>query len=96
MIITEMNRGKKIDFRLEGYKLILGGEIIIRLDKYQKDHVIEKDIMSNGDGQLVIGAGDYYVAQVVIPATEYTDDKTKKPLDTDNVELKLFSVEGIM
>lgn len=77
--------------------------------------------MADNEGNLVIGNGRFYVAQVVIPAAEYyetaeTEEKNatdsesaetktenaetvenkKKPLDTNDVELRLFSIEGIM
>jgi hypothetical protein len=112
MKITEMNTGKKIGCELKNYKLTFNDELTINLDRYQRDYEVTKDIMADSEGNLVIGNGRFYVAQIVIPPAEYEEaayedesekaedsenvTRTKKPLDTDDVELKLFSIEGII
>jgi hypothetical protein len=111
MKIVEMNGGEKADYSLKKNKLTINDEITLNLDKCQRDYEVRKDIMTDGDGSLIIGAGRYYVAQIVIPATEYeetesaSDDeeggekqstRVAKPLNTDEVELMLFGIEGIL
>lgn len=112
MIVTEMNAGRKIEYSTRKTKLDLGdGALIVDLARWQKDYPVEKDIMADREGDLGIGSGAFYVAQVEIPAIEYseetetvTDDEgnesetvvtTPLPLDMDKVELRLFSIEGI-
>lgn len=120
MKIVEMNAGTKVDYELNGYKLTFNDELTIRLDKYQRDYEVVKDIMADNEGFLVIGDGRFYVAQVVIPETQYDETvemvekteidpesgeevtkeveeitRTKIALNTDNVELRLFSIDGM-
>jgi hypothetical protein len=115
MKIVEMNTGEKVSYSLKKNMLTLNDEITISLDKYQRDYEVVKDVMADGDGALVIGTGRYYVAQIVIPASEYDEEvveaseatsdngqasesisRTKKPLNTDDVELRLFTIEGVL
>lgn len=120
MKIVEMNAGTKVDYELNGYKLTFNDELTIRLDKYQRDYEVVKDIMADNEGFLVIGDGRFYVAQVVIPETQYDETvemvekteidpesgeevtkeveeitRTKIALNTDNVELRLFNIDGM-
>lgn len=112
MIVTEMNVGQKTDYALRRTKLDFGdGALTVDLARWQKDYTVTKDIMADREGDLGIGSGAFYVAQVEIPPIEYeeqtetvTDGEgnesenvvlTPLPLDTDKVELRLFSIEGI-
>lgn len=122
MNVIEMNDGRKVDYALRKTKLTFAeGALTIDLARYQRDHTVTKDIMADGDGNLLVGAnGRYYVAQVEIPPIEYeetvveaepmpaaegedqdggtetrtTVERTAKPLDTDEVTLRLWSVAG--
>lgn len=108
MKVVEKNTGRKIDYELRGYKLsFYDDEIVIRLDRYQRDEIITLDIMADNQGYLVMAKGRYYVAQVEIPARKYEEiiegegeDQQIRyepiPLDTDDVTLYLFSIEGIL
>lgn len=122
MNIIEMNEGSKIDYTLKGTKLTLGDAIMLALHKYQRDWPVTVDVMADADGNLVIGPnGRFYVAQVEIPATAYTETevepeapaegdentgtpgtenrptitRTPNPLNTADVVLRLFSIDGI-
>ncbi len=111
MNVVEMSSGTKVNYSLTGTKLDFGdGALTIDLARYQKDYDVEKDIMADREGDLLIGTGSFYVAQVLIPATTYTettetttDDegnevetvtRTANALDTDDVTLRLFSIDG--
>lgn len=120
MNIIEMNDGRKVDYALRKTKLTFAdGALTIDLARYQRDYTVTKDIMADGDGNLLVGAnGRYYVAQVEIPPIEYeetvveaepmpaaesegdgtetrtTVERTAKPLNTDEVTLRLWSVAG--
>ena len=108
MKVVEKNTGRKIDYELRGYKLsFYDDEIVIRLDRYQRDETITLDIMADNQGFLVMSKGRYYVAQVEIPKREYQEIIEGEgedqqihyepiPLDTDDVTLYLFSIEGIL
>lgn len=96
-------RGTKLSFA--------DGELTLDLARYQQDDPVTRDIMVDGEGYLTNGRGRYYAAQVEIPAKEYeeipvesgesgdeTDGGTERralELNTDDVTLYLFSIEGI-
>ena len=108
MKVVEKNTGRKIDYELRGYKLSFADdEIVLRLDRYQRDETITLDIMADNQGFLVMSKGRFYVAQVEIPARQYkeiTEGEGEEqetrfepiPLNTDDVTLYLFSIEGIL
>lgn len=88
------------------------GELTIDLARYQQDDPVTRDIMVDSEGYLTNGRGRYYVAQVEIPAKEYEEipvedgesgdemdggtERRALPLNTDDVTLYLFSIEGIL
>lgn len=88
------------------------GELTIDLARYQQDDPVTRDIMVDSEGYLTNGRGRYYVAQVEIPAKEYEEipvedgesgdemdggtERRALPLNTDDVTLHLFSIEGIL
>lgn len=88
------------------------GELTIDLARFQQDDPVTRDIMVDSEGFLTNGRGRYYVAQVEIPAKEYEEipvedgesgdemdggtERRALPLDTDDVTLYLFSIEGIL
>lgn len=113
MKIVQMNPGRKIDYELRGTKLdFADGELRIDLARYQGDDVVTRDIMVDREGWLTTGRGRNYVAQVEIPARQYTEpaedsggaedgatgggERQPLPLNTDEVTLRLFSIDGIM
>ena len=69
--VIEKNTGKKIGYEVEGTTLWIGDQIAIKLPKYQSDTEVTKDICADGDGNLVMGLGKNYVAQVTIPQKEF-------------------------
>lgn len=123
MTIIEKNEGKKIDYALKGTKLqFADGALTIDLARYQQDDPVVRDIMVDGEGYLTMGQGRYYVAQVEIPARDYSEAeidaqqmaglsdmseaseyqempltvRTPLPLNTDEVTLHLFGVDGVI
>lgn len=74
MKIVEMNEGTKIAYEVDDTKLdFAGGALTVDLDRYRRDYPVTKDVMADGDGNLVLGTGGrYYVAQVEIPANTYS------------------------
>ena len=88
------------------------GELTLDLARYQQDDPVTRDIMVDSEGYLTNGRGRYYVAQVEIPAKEYEEipvedgesgdemdggtERRALPLNTDDVTLYLFSIEGIL
>lgn len=106
--VIEKNKGEKISYEVEGTTLWLGDQIAIRLPKYQSDTEITKDICADDDGNLVMGLGKNYVAQVTIPPKEYDyveqeNEETgemgtipkERPFDISKCALTLWSIEEV-
>jgi hypothetical protein len=107
MIVIEKNIGPKINYTLEKTKLTLNNEMMLDLSKYEREFDVHIDICYNQFGMLVTGLGERYVAQIDIPAREYTYEqngtdeegnpkceKVPVPFDMDKVTLTLWSLEG--
>ena len=108
MKVINKNEGTKIAYEESGTKLIFGEDedLTVNCKKMVKDWPVQIDIMVDGNGNLISGPGDYYVAQIDIPATQYIDvdpdpenpDKPTKepvPFSMDNVTLTLWSIDGL-
>ena len=105
MIIVEMNEGQKIDYEVQNTatkkKITFDDDLTINLAKREEDWPVHIDVCYDEDRELVIGtaAGRAYVAQIDIPAREYTPGETEEdppvpvPLDLDKVTLSLWSIE---
>ena len=100
MIIVEKNEGPKIEYEVTGKKICFDDDLTINLAKREEDWPVHIDICSDRDGDLVIGtaAGRAYVAEIDIPAREYTPGETEEdpptpvPLDMDKVTLTLWAI----
>lgn len=97
--VVEKNTGQKIEWEQNGTRLYFGDdELMLNAARYQKDWDVSIDICKDRAGNLVIGAesGVRYVAQVDIPAAQYTGDgeeRTPIALDMSDVTLTLWSIE---
>lgn len=70
--VVEINEGKKIEWKQNGYQLSFRDEdLAIRCDTRQRDYPIQIDISLDDNGNLITGVGNYYVAQILIPAIKY-------------------------
>ena len=109
MIIVEMNEGQKIDYEIQNTatkkKITFDDDLTINLAKREEDWPVHIDVCYDEDENLVIGtaAGRAYVAQIDIPAREYTETvdpedpehiiRTPVPLDLNKCTLSLWSIE---
>ena len=105
MKVIEINEGSKIPYEVSKTKICFDDDLTINLAKRQEDWPVHIDILTDGDGVLVTGAesGNYYVAQIDIPAREYkkpeaTEETTDAPqpeplpLDMEKVTLTLWAL----
>ena len=86
MIIIEKNEGTKIPYEVDGTKVCFNDDLTINLAKRQEDWPVHIDVCSDKDGALVIGAasGNYYVAQIDVPAREYVEvEEDVEPVKED-------------
>jgi hypothetical protein len=102
MIIIEKNEGTKIPYSVNGKKVTFNDDLTINLASREQDWPVHIDICFDEDRALVIGAaaGRAYVAEIDIPARQYTEEeidgeiqRTPVPLDMDTVSLSLWSIE---
>lgn len=102
MIIIEKNEGIKIPYSVSGKKVTFNDDLTINLASREQDGPVHIDICFDEDRALVIGAaaGRAYVAEIDIPARQYTEEeidgeiqRTPVPLDMDTVTLSLWSIE---
>ena len=79
--IVEKNEGRKIPYRVNGTKIFFGedDDLMLNLQKRQREYPVHMDVCADSDGNLVIGtgAGRDYVAQVEIPAYKYAEPEEK-------------------
>ncbi len=108
MIVNEVAEGKKIPYVLMGNMIFFNNEMLFNLEKYERDHAISIDVCEDENFMLVNGLGRRYVAQVQIPAREYTEkiedeentedeqenpELVPVPFDMDKVTLNLWGLE---
>lgn len=100
MIVIEKNEGPKIPYTVTGKKVTFDDDLTVNLASRQRDWETDVDVCSDEDGNLVLGAaaGRYYVAQLTIPAKQYTEPEGEDeapqpiPLDMDDVTLALWAL----
>ena len=75
MIIIEKNEGAKINYSTRLNKITFDDELMLNLEKYERDDQNHIDICRDRFGNLVSGVipgvAEVYVAQIDIPAREY-------------------------
>ena len=77
-----MTPGTHIEYETTKKSITFGDEdLSINLKNREKDETVVIDGCADRDGELVIGAatGYKYVAQVEIPAREYTEEQVENP-----------------
>ncbi|MCM1234197.1 MAG: hypothetical protein NC489_29180 [Ruminococcus flavefaciens] len=79
MKVIEANEGQKISYTAMGNWLNIGDQIMLNLEKMESDKAEHRDISADAFGKLQTGEGLYYVAQIDIPAREYTETEIKNP-----------------
>lgn len=84
MKVIEINEGAKIPYEVSKTKICFDDDLTINLAKRQEDWPVHIDILTDGDGVLVTGAesGNYYVAQIDIPAREYKEPEATEETAT--------------
>jgi hypothetical protein len=100
MIVVEKNEGAKIEYKItvSTKKITFGDdELTINLSKYERDEEVCIDICVDENGMLTIGQmAKYYVAQVILPARQYSDEEHTNPVtfNINNATLILWALEA--
>lgn len=104
MIITEINEGKKANYKLEDKVLTIGDQVSINLQDRQSDTQKVIDICLDNQLQTMReGLGAWYVATIIIPpkqrelvpSGEEGNDiliERERELDTSLVEFRLWAL----
>ena len=96
MIISEINEGPKIPYEVNGTKITFDDDLMLNLAKRQSEEPVHIDICYNKARQLITGTQDAwaFVAQIDIPAIEYSEGEEPEPLplDMDKVTLTLWAL----
>lgn len=93
MIVKEMNAGEKIPYAVKGSKITFDDELMVNVQRFERDDPTHIDICRNRFGNLVTGVipghAESYVAQIDIPARAYIET----PIDTGEPEAQADSAE---
>lgn len=92
MTVIEKNSGTKIPYEVVKNKICFDDDLTINLAKREDDRDVHIDVCYDSYGELVIGAaaGRSYVAEIDIPARQYTQPEPIEEVTTDGEE----SAEG--
>lgn len=71
MIVIEKTPGEKIEYEIKKNKITFNDELMLNLEKYERDYEQLIDICEDENFSLVMGVGRRYVAQIVIPERKY-------------------------
>lgn len=93
MKIVEKNLGPKIPYTEEGTVLNFG-MLSVDCSDYQKSWDVNIDICEDQNGNLAIGTGVKYVAQIEIPKKKYIEENPE-PLDMNEVTLSLWRIRNV-
>lgn len=106
MNVRYMDEGTKIDYEIMGNKIIFADELMLNLEKYERDDSMHIDVCRDEFGCLCMGLASSYVAQIDIPARNYTYEENGKdeennpifikkavPFDMKKVTITLWEVE---
>ncbi len=98
MTVIEKNSGTKIPYEVIGTnKLCFDDDLTINLAKREEDRDVHIDVCYDSDGELVLGAaaGRSYVAEIDIPARQYTrPEPVEEPTAEDGEENAEENAEG--
>lgn len=99
MIVIEKTPGEKIEYEIKKNKITFNDELMLNLEKYERDYEQLIDICEDENFALVMGIGRRYVAQIVIPERKYELNKSDSeeefekiaiPFDMSNCTLILW------
>lgn len=73
MKIVEKETGLKIPYHISGNKITFNDELMLNLQKYERDFEQNLDVCVDENACLAMGLAKNYVAQIIIPARQYTE-----------------------
>ena len=91
IIVIDKNEGEKIPYSISTSKITFADELMLNLEKYERDFDNHIDICMDRYGNLVTGVipgvAERYVAQIDIPARTYEEPYRLSGDDEENTEV---------
>lgn len=107
MKVVEINVGQKVEYEVMGNKIMFQDELMLNIEKMERDFEVHIDICEDKFGMLTMGLSENYVAQIDIPARQYESQtngydaesneiivQVPVAFNMNNVTLTLWSMEG--
>lgn len=92
MKVINVNEGEKIPYEVSGTKIFFGDdELMLNLSKYERDSEVVINVCSDNEMLLTSDLSENFVANIVIPARQYTDGEPGA-FSMDNVTLHLWAL----
>ena len=79
MKVIEVNQGEKIPYVVSKNKITFDDELMLNVEKLERDFDVCVDICIDKYGMIVTGLGVKYAAQIEIPARQYTEKTVENP-----------------
>lgn len=79
MNVIEVNQGEKIPYEVKKNKITFDDELMLNVEKLERDFEVCVDICIDKYGMIVTGLGVKYAAQIEIPARQYKAVTVENP-----------------
>lgn len=79
MNVIEVNAGPKIPYSVSKNKITFNDELMLNLEKCERDFDVCIDVCIDKYGMVTTGLGVAYAAQIEIPARQYTEETVENP-----------------
>lgn len=79
MNVVEVNTGAKIPYTVSKSKITFDDELMLNVQKLERDFDVCIDICIDKYGMVTTGLGVKYAAQIEIPARQYTEETVANP-----------------
>lgn len=79
MNVINVTEGNKIPYTVSKNKITFNDELMLNLEKFERDFAVCIDICIDKYKMLTTGLGVKYAAQIEIPARQYTESTIENP-----------------
>lgn len=79
MNVIEVNAGPKIPYSVSKNKITFNDELMLNLERYERDFDVSIDVCIDKFGMVTTGLGVAYAAQIEIPARQYIETQAENP-----------------
>lgn len=79
MNVIEVNTGSKIPYSISKNKITFADELMLNLEKYERDFDVSIDVCIDKYKMITTGLGIAYAAQIEVPARQYIETTAENP-----------------